>query len=55
MREVRLDVTVEIDRDGKVSVTISDETGYNPELCDDFLRRCRETALACHLDVVKIK
>jgi hypothetical protein len=46
-----LDVTVEVDRDGKVSVTISDETGYSPDVCDDFLRRCRETALATHREL----
>lgn len=46
-----MEVTVTIDPDGSVTTTISDETGYNPEICDDFLRRCRETATATHLQL----
>lgn len=49
-----MDVTVTIDRDGKVEVTIGDETGYNPEVCNDFLRRCRETAVAVHRELYPV-
>lgn len=46
-----MDVTVEIERDGRVIVTISDETGYNPEVVDTVCRQARDTALAVHREV----
>ena len=46
-----VDVTVAIEPDGKVEVTISDETGWNPEPCDTMLRQARDTAVAAHREL----
>jgi hypothetical protein len=43
-----MDVTVRVSKEGDVEVTIGDETGYSPDVCDDFIRRCREAAIAAH-------
>jgi hypothetical protein len=48
---VTVDVTVAIEPDGKVEVTISDETGWNPEPCDTMLRQARDTAIAAHREL----
>ena len=51
MPEAAMDVTVEVEPDGKVIVTISDETGWNPEPCGTMLRQARETAVAAHREL----
>lgn len=43
-----MEVTVVVDTDGCVTVTVSDEAGYSPDVVDDMCRRARETALATH-------
>lgn len=46
--EADVEVSVEIDPDGRVSVTISDETGYNPEVVETMTRQAGDRALAVH-------
>lgn len=46
-----MDVTVTVTPDGEVSVTVSDDTGYSPDLAEDLCRRARETAITAHTDL----
>lgn len=51
LRRRGVDVTVKVTREGDVEVIIGDETGYSPDVVDDFCSRARETALATHREL----
>jgi hypothetical protein len=46
-----MQVTVTIEPDGTIDCTISDDTGYSPDLAHDMCARARETAMAAHREL----
>lgn len=50
-REAALDVSVVIDDDGTITVSISDETGYAPDLIDDALKQAGAEALRVYREL----